>query len=115
MVRHIVFWQLKDELKQSDAQKVIDDLRESFTGLAGRIDGMTHIDFGVNYKEGAYDIALCCEFMSREAEAAYQDNPLHVAVKGAPPWTTNFRNVRQGTYARSRKSIRTAAGIRTTV
>ena len=81
MVRHIVFWQLKDELKQSDAQKVIYDLRESFTGLAGRIDGMTHIDFGVNYKVGAYDIALCCEFMSREAEAAYQDNPLHVAVK----------------------------------
>ena len=49
MVRHIVFWQLKDELKQSDAQKVIDDLRESFAGLAGKIDGMTHIDFGVNY------------------------------------------------------------------
>lgn len=81
MVRHIVFWQLKDELRHNGAPEVIADLRKSFAALSGKIDGLTRIDFGPNYKDGPYDIALCCEFVSREAEAAYQDHPLHLEVK----------------------------------
>ncbi len=75
MVRHIVFWQLKDELKHNGAPEVIADLRKSFVALSGKIDGLTRIDFGPNYKDGPYDIALSCEFVSREAEAAYQIIP----------------------------------------
>ena len=59
MVKHIVMWKWKDEVKQDHPEE---------------------IEFGANYNGGEYDIALYCAFATKEDQDAYQTNPAHLAV-----------------------------------
>ena len=81
MVKHIVFWKLNEEAKRNNPQGLVEDLRGRFKALLGLVDGLTAIELGTNYNKGEFDVALVCEFISREAEAAYQQHPAHLAIK----------------------------------
>ncbi len=82
MLRHIVVWKLKAEAEGADkaanAAKMADGLR----ALEGKIDGLVKLEVGMNSvaSTGAYDVALVADFADEAALAAYQVNPLHVAV-----------------------------------
>lgn len=81
MVKHIVLWTLKDDVKK-DADKIIADLQQRFHALLGIVDGLTAIEVGRNYNQGSkFDLALYCEFTTKEAQAQYQTHPAHVAIK----------------------------------
>jgi hypothetical protein len=80
MVRHIVLWKLKPE-KKSDAERIAAELGKKFRTLPGIVAGLRAIEVGLNYGGGDYDLALCCTFDSREAQAAYQTHPAHLAIK----------------------------------
>lgn len=80
MVKHIVCWKLKKEAKERQAALAA-DLGARFHALLGVVDGLTAIELGENYNGGEYDLALLCEFVSREAEQAYQSHPAHLAIK----------------------------------
>lgn len=80
MVKHIVMWKLKDELKSGQLDELVVSLQSRFKALLGVIDGLTDIEFGQNYNGGEYDIALYCAFTTREAQNAYQKDPAHLAV-----------------------------------
>ena len=80
MVKHIVMWKLKDEIKRDNPQTLIASLQQRFKALLGVVPGLTDIELGANYNGGGYDIALYCAFATREAQDAYQTNPAHLAV-----------------------------------
>ena len=81
MVQHIVFWNFNEEARREGTQKVAEDLKARFLALPGQIPGLVSIHYGVNYKEGGHNAALCCEFENRAAEKAYQEHPAHLAIK----------------------------------
>ncbi len=81
MVKHIVFWKLTDEAKRENPQGLTEDLQGRFKALLGLVDGLTAIELGTNYNGSEYDLALVCEFETRQAEAAYQTHPAHLAIK----------------------------------
>lgn len=80
MVKHIVMWKLKEEVKRDQPEAWIASLQQRFKALLGVVPGLTEIEFGANYNGGEYDIALYCAFETRAQQDAYQTNPAHLAV-----------------------------------
>lgn len=82
MIKHIVLWRLKDAAggRTRDANAIL--IKESLEALRGTIPGLLRIEVGTDFSatDNSSDIALCCEFESREALAAYQEHPAHKAV-----------------------------------
>ena len=83
MIKHIVLWELKEEAKGEKLEKTINLLQGKFKALLGVIDGLTAIEIGSNYNGGKFDVALYCEFTSKEAEKKYQNHPEHLKIKEA--------------------------------
>jgi len=77
MIKHTVFWKLKDENKEQNMQKIKHDLE----ALVGKVDGLLSADVGMNFAGGEYDLALVSDFESKEALNAYQTHPLHMKVR----------------------------------
>ncbi len=76
MIRHVVFWKLKDENKAENAQKIKADLEN----LAGKIPGLLKVEVGINHPDtpaGNWDVILSCDLESIDALNAYQVHPLH--------------------------------------
>ena len=80
MIKHIVLWTLTDEAKK-DSNKIVADLNKRFTALLGVVEGLTAIEVGHNYNGGTFDLALYCEFTTKEAQDQYQTHPAHLAIK----------------------------------
>jgi quinol monooxygenase YgiN len=82
MVKHIVFWKLKDELQGAQREQVLKQIKEGFEALQGVIPGMTHIEIGVDFSKSSDsgDIVLYSEFESRAALDGYQNHPGHLAM-----------------------------------
>lgn len=81
MIRHIVFWNLKEENKAETAQKIKADLE----ALKDKIPGLLHIEVGINSPEAPgdnWDVVLNSDFESIEALNAYQVHPLHKEAAG---------------------------------
>lgn len=81
MVKHIVLWKLNEEAKRNNPQGLIEDLRGRFKALLGLVEGLSAIELGINYNGDEFDVALICDFISREAEKDYQTHPAHLAIK----------------------------------
>ena len=81
MIKHIVLWELKEEAKGEKLEDTINLLQGKFKALIGVIDGLTAIELGINYNGGKFDVALYCEFTSKEAEKGYQGHPEHLKIK----------------------------------
>ncbi|MET4204417.1 quinol monooxygenase YgiN [Bradyrhizobium sp. LA2.1] len=58
-------------------------LKPLFEGLKGRIDGLTHIEVGVDVSDVDYacDVVLFSEFRDRAALQAYATHPEHLRVR----------------------------------
>ena len=83
-IRHIVMWRLRGETPaERSAARV--KVKTRFEGLRGRIDGLTHIEVGVDVSEVDYacDVVLFSEFTSQAALAAYATHPAHLRVREA--------------------------------
>ena len=76
MVKHIVLFTVKEGQDKEQVAKIAASVLEP---LAGKIDGLTHVEVRRTYA-GA-DIALYCELESKEAMAFYADHPLHTEAK----------------------------------
>jgi hypothetical protein len=82
MVKHVVFWKLKEELVGEQRQQVLRAIKDGFEALQGVIPGMTHIEIGVDVSRGpdSGDIVLYSEFESRAALEGYQGHSGHLAM-----------------------------------
>lgn len=78
MIKHIVFWNLKEENKEANALKI----KSGLESLAGVIPGLIKIEVGININddEAAHDVCLYSEFASYEDLEAYQKHPAHIEV-----------------------------------
>lgn len=81
MVKHIILWQLKDEL--SDAQKcdVKQGIKEGLEGLQGKIDGLVDIHVQTDCLPSSNaDVMLDATLTDAAALQGYAVHPAHVAV-----------------------------------
>ncbi len=81
MVKHIVFWNLKEEaeqgLKVANALKIKEGLEGFVCGLPGPLKA----EVGIGIPENGWDLCLYSEFDSKEHLAAYRKHPAHKKVQ----------------------------------
>ncbi len=81
MVKHIILWQLKDELQGVEKDAVKQGIKEGLEGLQGVIPGLLEIKVNANgLASSNADVMLDSSFESEEALKAYAVHPTHVKV-----------------------------------
>lgn len=81
MVKHIILWQLKDELSDAEKQAAKQGIKEGLEGLAGKIPGLISIKVNINgLASSNADVMLDSTFTDEAALKAYAVHPEHVAV-----------------------------------
>ncbi len=82
MVKHIVFWKLKDEANGMSKAENAAAIKQKLEDLNGKIEGCIKLEVGFDFLHSAEsaDIVLYSEFESKEALDFYANHPLHKAV-----------------------------------
>ncbi|MCR5291117.1 MAG: Dabb family protein [Treponema sp.] len=81
MVKHIILWQLKDELTDAEKQQVKDGIKAGLEGLQGKIPGLKEIIVRTSCLPSSNaDVMLDSTFESADALKGYSVHPEHVAV-----------------------------------
>ena len=80
MVKHIVFWNIKEDL---DYEGVYEEIKIRVEAMNGEIPGLIKVELGrdFNGSDIAFDVALYSELENKEALSVYQDHPMHIHVK----------------------------------
>lgn len=81
MVRHVILWQLKDELTADEKVIVKKGIKEGLEGLSGRIPGLISIKVETEpLASPNAEVMLDSVFESEEALKGYSVHPEHVKV-----------------------------------
>ena len=48
MVKHVILWQLKDELSDAEKAAVKAGIKEGLEGLAGKVPGLVEVHVNIN-------------------------------------------------------------------
>jgi len=81
MVKHMILWQLKDELQGEEKEAVKAGIKQGLEGLAGQIPGL--IDIRVQTEglsSSNADVMLDSTFVDEDALKTYASHPAHVKV-----------------------------------
>lgn len=83
-IRHIVMWRLRGET-QEERSAARAKVKSLFEGLKGQIDGLTHIEVGLDVSAVDYacDVVLFSEFTDQAALNSYANHPEHLRVREA--------------------------------
>lgn len=84
MVKHIVLWTLKESAEGRSAHENALEMKAQLEALRGIVPGLLRLEVGIDFSrtESSADVALYSEFTDRQALAAYQVHPAHVAAAG---------------------------------
>ena len=81
MVKHIILWQLKDELSAEEKVQVKAGIKEGLEGLKGQIPGLTEIHVQTEgLPSSNAEVMLDSTFEDEAALKAYAVHPAHVEV-----------------------------------
>jgi hypothetical protein len=81
MVKHVILWQLKDELSDAQKKSVKEQIKAGLEGLSGRIPGLLDIKVNINGLETSNaDVMLDSSFVDFASLKEYAVHPEHVAV-----------------------------------
>ena len=81
MVKHVILWQLKDELTKEQISEVKAGIKSGLEGLKGEIPGLIDIKVVTEgLASSNADVMLDSTFESEEALKGYAVHPDHVAV-----------------------------------
>ena len=81
MVKHIILWQLKDELSEEEKKNVMAGIKEGLEGLKGVVPGLLEIHVQTEKLESSNaDVMLDSTLESEEALKGYAVHPAHVNV-----------------------------------
>lgn len=82
MVKHIVFWKLKDEANGMSNLENATSIKQKLEDLNGKIEGCIKLEVGFDFLHSAEsaDVVLYSEFENKEALDFYANHPLHKAV-----------------------------------
>ena len=94
MVKHIVFWKLKETAHGNTGEQNARLIKEKLEALRGVIPGLRRIEVGLDFSktEQSADLALYSEFATRADLEAYQVHPAHKALL---PFIGEARSERQ--------------------
>ena len=94
MVKHIVFWKLKDHANGMSKSENAQAIKQKLEALNGLIEGWLKIEVGFDFlhSEESADVVLYSEFENKEALAFYANHPLHKAVM---PFIADARSERR--------------------
>ena len=77
MVRHVIIWDLKEDL--SDKESVKAEIKQKLEALKGVVPGLTEIHVYTDLLDSSKgDLMLDSVFENREALAGYQTHPAHL-------------------------------------
>lgn len=81
MIKHVIMWQLKDELSDEQKVQIKADAKEKLEALVGKIPGLVEMKIQTEYfKASNADFLLDSTFESREALEGYAVHPEHVKI-----------------------------------
>ncbi len=81
MVKHVILWQLKDELSTEEKAEVKKGIKEGLEGLAGKIPGLIDIKVQIEgLATSNADVMLDSSFTDEASLKGYAVHPDHVAV-----------------------------------
>ena len=81
MIKHIILWQLKDELSEEEKAQVRADIKAGLEGLNGKIPGLLEIKVQTEFLASSNaDLMLDSAFVDESALKGYAVHPAHVAV-----------------------------------
>ena len=81
MVKHIILWQLKDELSEEEKISVKKEIKDGLEGLKGKISGLIDIKVNIDGLESSNaDLMLDSSFEDENSLKGYAVHPEHVAV-----------------------------------
>ena len=94
MIKHIVFWKLKDHAEGADRAANALKMKALLDSCASVVPGILKFEAALAQPglEATYDVVLYSEFASRQSLGAYQDHPDHMAIK---PFIGAVREARQ--------------------
>lgn len=81
MVKHIILWQLKDELSAEEKKVVKAGIKEGLEGLVGKIPGLLEVKVQTEgLASSNAEVMLDTTFTDEVALKGYATHPEHVAV-----------------------------------
>lgn len=81
MVKHVILWNLKEELSETEKMQIKKGIKDGLEDLAGKIPGLLKIQVNIEGLESSNaDVMLDSEFEDEDALKAYATHPEHVAV-----------------------------------
>ena len=81
MVKHIILWQLKDELSANEKEKVKEEIKEGLESLQGKVPGLQEIHVQIQgLASSNADVMLDSTFADENALKGYAIHPEHVKV-----------------------------------
>lgn len=81
MVKHVILWQLKDELSENEKTEVKEGIKAGLEGLKGMIPGLLDIHVEINPLDSSNaDVMLDTSFADEASLKGYAVHPAHVAV-----------------------------------
>ena len=81
MVKHVIIWNLKESLSDTEKEEVKKGAKEGLENLIGKIPGLIDIKVNtVGLPSSNADMMLDSTFESAEALKGYSKHPEHVAV-----------------------------------
>jgi Stress responsive A/B Barrel Domain len=81
-IKHIVMWKLRGETLEEKAAARL-KVKTAFEGLKGLIDGLKHIEVGIDVSDVDYacDVVLVSEFENMSDLKSYATHPEHLRVR----------------------------------
>lgn len=81
MVNHIVLWNLKEELSDTEKKEAALRIKKELEAVKEQVEGVVSLQVITDgLPSGNRDIALISVFESKEALNAYQVHPAHVSA-----------------------------------
>ena len=81
MVKHIILWNLKDELTAEEKETIKKGIKEGLESLQGKIEGLVDITVNTDgLASSTADLMLDSTFESENALKFYASHPLHQEV-----------------------------------
>lgn len=81
MVKHVILWQLKDELTTEEKATIKKEMKENLEALVGKIPGLVEMKIQTEYLASSNaEVMLDSTFEDEAALKVYATHPEHVAV-----------------------------------
>ena len=81
MVKHVILWQLKDELDAQQKETIKKNMKEQLEGLVGKVPGLAEMTIQIApLASSNAEVMLDSLLESEEALKGYAVHPAHVAV-----------------------------------